>query len=213
MHQELLNLKLNQFIISKAFIYTFDLRFVTDEQLLDAYKEMASWDEFKYQAVQRAVGPNKENMKNKLSDQQVQIVVDRRDRSHKLLKTLQKNHLIAKRIEEKEEMEEKQKRNQILENLRQKQKTLSEHKLVKIVRKDRNDMVIGRRRNVSSSVTSDQPVKPVLQEIKESCGSLIDSFRPKRRMSRRYSQTTGLGASLPKPSTKTIPRNLSLDYK
>jgi hypothetical protein len=41
-------------------------------------------------------------------------VYDRRERSHKLLKTLQKNHKIAKKLEEKEEMEEKEKRNKLI---------------------------------------------------------------------------------------------------
>ncbi|VDI21961.1 Hypothetical predicted protein [Mytilus galloprovincialis] len=189
-------------------------RFVTDEQLLEAYKEMASWDEFKYRVVQESVGPNKENLRKKLTHHQIRVVHERRERSHKLLKTLEKNNKIAKKIEEKEDSEEREKRNKMLENLRLKQKSVSEQQfqLCKIVRKDRNDTVIGRR-TVTSSMTSAQPVNPVLQEIRDVRDAPALDCLPKRRMSRRYSQTTSLGACLPLPSDKPIPSNLSLDYK
>lgn len=193
-------------------------RFVTDEQLLEAYKEMASWDEFKYKVIQETVRPNinKQTFRKKLTNHQIKVVYDRRERSHKLLKTLQKNHKIAKEIEEKEEQEEKEKRNQLLENLKLKMKSVNDQQqqLCKIVRKDRNDTVIGRRRNVSSTVMSAQPIKPVLQEVKKALETTPEvEFRPKRRMSRRYSQSTTLGACLPMPSDKPIPSNLALDYK
>jgi hypothetical protein len=52
---------------------------------------MASWDEFKYRVVQQTVGPtstNKQKFKQKLTNHQIKVVYDRRERSHKLLKTI-----------------------------------------------------------------------------------------------------------------------------
>lgn len=179
---------------------------------------MASWDEFKYRVVQQTVGPStyKQKFKQKLTNHQIKVVYDRRERSHKLLKTLQKNHKIAKKLEEKEEMEEKEKRNKLLENLKLKMKSVTDQQqqLCKIVRKDRNDTVIGRRRNVSSTVMSAQPIKPVLQEVKSTKKDTTEVvYKPKRRMSRRYSQMTSLGACLPGPSDKPIPHNPGAEYK